>query len=236
MIRVAAVSDIHSPKYLELYEERLRGLPPCDIFLFAGDLILKGDAPQLHKVVELTRMVYKGEILACFGNEEYDDVKDELVRVEGIRWLDDEKIEVEVKGLKIAIIGSRGALDRPTFWQQKNIPDIRELYLKRVNLIDELLVKAKADLKVVLTHYPPTYRVLEGERPSSWPEMACKRFEPIIERRQPDCWIHGHVHRGKVVETSIGRTLIRNVSFPANGKITVLELPRKTGLEKFLTE
>ena len=85
-----------------------------------------------------------------------------------------------------------------------------------------------------MTHYSPTYTTLAGERESAWPEMACKLFEDVIKRRQPDVWFHGHAHRGTKLEAAMGKTLVMNVSLPARREIAIIELPRKVGLEKFV--
>jgi Icc-related predicted phosphoesterase len=234
VIRVAAVSDVHAPEHLGLYERALSTMPQCDILLFAGDVILKGDAKQLARVVELTRRAHRGEIIACFGNEEYDQVWDELKSEPEIRWLDDEAVELSVGGKRVAVVGSRGALDRPTFWQRTHVPGIRQTYWKRVRLIDELLGSLRADVKIVLTHYSPTYATLEGERERLWPEMGCRKMEQVIQKHQPDLWIHGHAHNSKRLEAKFGRTLVANVSLPARKEIAVFELPRRVGLEAFV--
>jgi Icc-related predicted phosphoesterase len=112
---------------------------------------------------------------------------------------------------------------------------IVETYRKRVQRVDELLAELRADVKIVMTHYAPTYTTLEGERELAKPEMACRAFENVIGRRQPDVWFHGHGHKSKKLQTTIGRTLVSNVSLPCANEITVIELPRKAGLERFFS-
>jgi Icc-related predicted phosphoesterase len=232
-MRVAAVADVHSPKYLDLFKRVLAKLDGCDIFLLCGDLVVKNDHTQLPSVVAAIRDVYQGEIVGCFGNEEYPRDKDNY-KLDGVKWLDDDSTVVEAGGMNVGIVGTRGALDRPTFWQRTHIGGIGETYHKRVEIVDRALAELRADVKVVISHYAPTYATLEGEREQSWPEMSSKHFEDVIKRRQPDAWFHGHIHRGKKLEAEIGRTLVVNTSLPARGRLTVVELPRKTGLEKFV--
>jgi predicted phosphodiesterase len=69
---VAVVADIHSPRYFEQFSSSLRSVGRIDLFLLAGDLVLKNDFSQLPRVVEAIRRVYAGPILSCFGNEEYE--------------------------------------------------------------------------------------------------------------------------------------------------------------------
>ena len=81
MIRVACVSDVHSPKYLDLFKGALRKLDTSkiDIFLFAGDMIYKGNINELSKVITLLEEFrIKFPVYSCFGNEEYDNLYDKL--------------------------------------------------------------------------------------------------------------------------------------------------------------
>jgi len=233
-VRVAAVADIHAPKNLEAFKRALERMEKPDLFLLAGDIVLKGDFNQLPRVVEEIRRVHSGEIIACFGNEEYDEVEGALRSFGEVKWLSDQAEVFEIRGRTVGIVGSRGSLDRLTAWQRGHRPELSEVYRERVRLLDELLGGLRTDFKIVLTHYAPTYTTLEGEGKWAWPEMACRRMEDVIRRRQPDVWFHGHAHQSRRLEAEIGRTLVTNVSLPARGSITVVELPRKTGLEKFL--
>jgi Icc-related predicted phosphoesterase len=234
MLRVGAVSDVHAPKYLDDFRRAMSTAGNLHLLLFAGDMILKGDHSQIVRVIEETRRFYKGPVFACFGNEEYEQVEKELVEHRDIVWLNDSSATVEIAGLRIFIVGSRGALDRPTYWQAKNIPGILEVYRGRIELMDRLLAGTRADLKLVVTHYSPTYATLEGENREAFPEMGCRRMEEVIRRRQPDVWFHGHGHRARRLRAEFGQTLVVNVSLPASGGITVVELPRKSGLDKFI--
>jgi Icc-related predicted phosphoesterase len=233
VVRVAAVADIHSPKYLEIFRRGLAELGECDLFLLAGDLVLKSDHTQLATVVAAICEFYRGKILACFGNEEYQRDEEKFKDSPELEWLDDQSTTVEVRGLKVGIVGSRGSLDRPTFWQRTHLKGIAQVYRERVKVIDRLLSELRADVKLVMTHYAPTYATLEGEQERAWPEMACRAFESVIRRQQPDVWIHGHAHQSKCLAKEFGRTLVLNASLPARGGVATLELPRKTGLDRF---
>ncbi|MDI6884006.1 MAG: metallophosphoesterase [Hadesarchaea archaeon] len=231
-MRVAAVADIHSPKYLDIFKDALAKFGGCDLFLIAGDLVLKNDWEQLPAVVDAIREVYDGRVLACFGNEEYEQDQEKYEEFGGLEWVEG-AATIEIRGLKVGVIGSRGSLDRPTFWQRTHVKGIRQIYRQRVEAVDRALAELRADIKVVMTHYAPTYATLEGERESAWPEMACKLFEDVIKRRQPDVWFHGHAHRGTKFETTVGKTLVSNISLPARQEIVTIDLPRKVGIEKF---
>ena len=241
---LAAVSDIHAPKNLALFEEALSRLVSShgkpDVMLLVGDLVNKNHHAQMSSLLDVLSGL-ECPVLACFGNEEYEDSKDEYLAYGRIRWLDDEATILELGELKVGLVGSRGSLDRPTWWQRTHVPGIKALYRRRVKLIDGLLAKLRADVIVVMTHYAPTYRTLVGERERLWPEMACRAFEEVIERRAPHLWLHGHAHKATVLEARLGDTLIVNVSLPARRAIYVADLSelakrkrRPRGLEAFM--
>ena len=242
---MAAVADVHAPVYLGLLEEALSGLleqhGKPDLLLLVGDMVEKNAHEELPKVLDLL-----GElgcpIYACFGNEEYEESKEAYLSYGRVRWLDDEAAVLELRGLRIGLVGSRGSLDRPTWWQRTHIPGIRALYKRRVKLIDSLLRRLEADLKIVMTHYAPTYETLRGERERIWPEMGCRAFENVMRARRPDLWLHGHAHKAQVLETRIEDTLVVNVSLPARRGFYVVDLSelaararRPRGLEAFMS-
>ncbi|MBS7628055.1 metallophosphoesterase [Candidatus Bathyarchaeota archaeon] len=228
-LRMAAVGDIHCPRYLELLQESLRKASDFELMLLAGDLVLRNDSSQMPRLLQTIRDFYKGPIIACLGNEEFDESLQAYRKFKEVLWLHDEAEVLKIGNSILGIVGSRGSLDRPTFWQRKNVRGIWETYSKRLRRIDDLLEDMKAkkpDFMVVLTHYAPTYKTLLGEKEGAWPEMGCKGFETLIAKHQPDAWIHAHGHASIQHEAFIGRTIIVNASLPARRQISILEFPR----------
>jgi len=225
-LKIAASADIHSPKYLDLLRESLHRMEQPDLFMLAGDLVLKNNFNEISKVVSSIREVYEGRIVACLGNEEYDQDRSKYLGHRAITWLDDSSLTMELKDEKLTVIGSRGSLDRPTYWQRTHVKGIWRLYAERVKAMDSLLAGAKNENVVVVTHYAPTEGTMVGERKSSWPEMGSKKFEDVIRMRQPSLWLHGHIHKGTVSSIYVGKTLVVNASLPARREVVVLELPK----------
>jgi Icc-related predicted phosphoesterase len=219
---------------LESFRNSIQKIPAPDLLLLAGDLVLKNDYSQLPKLMSVIRESYDGQVVACFGNEEYEQSRAEYRRFEDILWLNDGAKLLEIKGVKLGVVGSKGSLDRPTFWQSTHMRGIGQIYRERVTKIDSLLEELRADIRIVLTHYAPTYLSLEGENERLWPEAGCRRFEQVILKRHPDAWIHGHAHHGVKKEVIVGSTPIFNVALPARGEVTTIELPRKVGLRRFI--
>ena len=231
LLRVAAVGDIHAPKFLNEFKRSLSVLNPTsiDLLLLAGDLILKGNYDNLNYVLEsIEQSDLDCPTLACFGNEEYSSIRDEMRKLAGrrLRFLDDESVEVHVRGLKVGIVGSQGSLESPTPWQAKNIPGIERTYSERIDRIVQLLDGLKADLRILLLHYPPTFKVLEGEPKAFYRYIGCDRCERIISKDRVDVVICAHSHMGSPLAL-VNEVPVHNVSLPSVHKISRIEITKR---------
>jgi len=223
---IYAVSDVHSPVYLAQYRSSLRNSSydrGAGLILFAGDMVENGKVDMLKPVVEATRQAFpRATIIAVFGNEEYPELEPRLRALyPGITWLDDEVYYYTREGYTLAVVGSRGSIDRPTRWQKRNIPGITTIYRRRAEKIGELLRQAmrESDQAILLTHYATAKCTLKGEPPRSHPFLYSSLIEKIILRMQPHAVIHGHAHHGNPY-CRIGLTPVYNVAFPLNGSLT----------------
>ncbi|MBS7642804.1 MAG: metallophosphoesterase [Candidatus Bathyarchaeia archaeon] len=239
IIKLAATADIHAPRYTKLFEYSLSNtdLSDVDILLLAGDIVLHNDYRQMDGVISKITEFYDGPIYACFGNEEYHGYETEYRRLGKIVWLDDESSTISLNGLRIGIVGSRGALDSPTNWQRKFRPDIKSIYANKPSLMVKLLSSLNVDLKIVLTHYSPTYKTLRGEDPNIWVYLGCKAMEPTIA--YTNIWIHGHAHKGMIESIKINGIPVYNVSLPARKRIVIIEVraeKKSRGLDGFFAK
>ena len=236
---IAAVADSHFPKYADMFRRALENFDfsDVDLLVLAGDMVYRGRAPEYSRILSMVREKYEGPIIAVYGNEEYMGLEDAIRKICGdeVTWLDDSYTVLSIEGERVGIVGSRGALDEPTTWQSKHIPNIRELYSARIAKIEEMLREArrKSDYAILVTHYAPICDTLRGERQSIWKQLGSKRLADVVKRVGPDAVIHGHAHRSRVPEASIGRARVYNVSLPAIGRIARIELKRG-GLLEFL--
>ena len=210
----------------------LRRLPPqLDLFLFAGDLVNRGNYNAMRSLLaKLKTAKLRCPVYACFGNDEFDSVKDTLRDIAKgfITFLDDELAIVEVGDAgRVAIVGSRGVLDQPTFWQARNIPGIQEHYTGRLRRLGQLLGEARsqADCSVLLTHYACTFSTIEGEPQRAFPQMGSQRVEKLLKQHSPTLAIHGHAHRGRK-QAMVGSVPVFNVALPLQGEIVIIELPQ----------
>ncbi|MEM0023996.1 MAG: metallophosphoesterase [Thermofilaceae archaeon] len=235
-IVIAAFSDVHGPRHLQYLKNSIAIIEQADLVLVAGDIVDKGAPQHCRLVMDVVRSVYKGPVYAIFGNEEYDEIEKELRSIcSEVLWLKDELVSLEVKGISLSIIGTRGILDEPTAWQRRNIPNIKAIYERRLKTIVNLLVEAKKRSRytILLTHYAPICSTLNGERPSIWTQMGSRRLTEAILRYQPELVIHGHAHNSAKTFTQLGLTKVYNVALPPVKRVTSIELPIEIGLEKF---
>jgi len=230
-VTIGAISDVHSPKYLEDFKRVLSNSPDVDLILLAGDMVYKGQVREYENVLKIIRSRYgKCEVVACFGNEEYEDKVDDIIRnYNEISWLNDSYTTLNIKELKISVVGTRGCLDRPTSWQRKNIPNIARIYEERLKKIDDMLASPiirESDFVILLSHYSTTFKTLTGEPQWAWPELGSSKLEKVIRRRGPHVVIHGHAHNSKVYVATIEKTQVYNVSFPATRKLTIIRIQK----------
>ncbi|MEM1685699.1 MAG: metallophosphoesterase [Acidilobaceae archaeon] len=223
-----AVSDIHSPRFLQLFRQSLRNLDvePC-IFILAGDIIDKGRVEMMKPVVEELASKWSTPIIAVFGNEEYHSVRDRLRReYSNIIWLDDSLSILKCSNIKVAVIGTQGAIDRLTKWQSANMPWLEEEYKRRPEVVANLISEARrdADIVILVSHYALTSENLKGEDPKIWPEMFSKKMEKVLVESRPNIAIHGHSHLGRQYVMVKG-VPVYNVALPLTRNITKIKLP-----------
>ncbi len=237
MIVLAATADIHSPRYLSSFREAMEeysGDPKA--FILAGDIVEKNKHEYLQPVLSMIKEKYPDTpIIAVFGNEEYRGYEEVYRRkYPEIKWLDDEYTILDTGDGRVAIIGTRGALEKPTSWQARNMPWIRRVYdelpVKLKKLVLDVREREKPRFIVVVSHYGVCMDTLVGEPRRIWPYLANPR---VIEEigGLVDVVIHGHAHNSKKTTSIYKSTRIYNVALPANKRIVEVRLTSvKTGI------
>ena len=239
-MKVLAVSDVHAPVWLKDLENAVSKEQRGEyLVLVAGDMVDRGNYKQYRRVVEVLESLGDVKIVAVFGNDEYDSVKDDI-RAENpeVTFLDDESMTLEVEGRKIGIVGSRGSLELPTTWQKRNIPGIEKIYSERLRLIGEMLMdlREKVDVTVLLTHYATTTKTMKGENPRAWRYLGHRGFEKYMREGLVDVAIHGHVHNGSKM-AKVGSTRVYNVAFPLWWRLVEIDLrSERVSIEEFLSK
>ena len=225
-MKLAAVADVHSPKFLEEFAESLNLVDVPHLLLFAGDMVNFGRATQYLNIVQAidSSKIKDVPIIACFGNEEFEDSRQEILNLtEGrIMFLDGESTVLKIAGSKIGIVGATAPVDIRGERKGLNKMGLREIYESRAEHFGNLVRRTLADVDytILLMHYSPLSERTNDNDISEYSWWMSKTIEDV----QPDIVIHGHLHRSDRLETAIGKTRIINVAFPAVGKVTEIDL------------
>ncbi len=229
-MRMLAVADVHSPRFLDPFLRSLEQFSPPDLFLMAGDMINRGRAAEFRVILDAIHDCLGNDfrIVACYGNEEYSEVRNDITAAIGkdMVFLDETMTVIEVDGQKVGIVGTQGSLDKPTNWQRQHLPSVRRTFELRAHRAGSLLKKLrnKVDRRILLMHYSPCLETCEGEDSRTFGWLGSRKFYKLIMSEQPDLVVHGHVHNSVNHEAHIGETLVRNVAIPAVGTLTELSL------------
>jgi len=234
-VRIAAVGDVHGREFLEPFRVSLAAVEAPDLFLLAGDLTDHNRIEEFGEVVAAVKDRVDCPLVCIFGNNEWTNDHGKYRQNFDLMFLDDEAKTFEIGGKSIRIVGSTGSLDEPTWWQRNNLPGIEREYAERVRQLDHLL--AGDDVRMLLTHYPPTHATMGGEKEAWRSQLGSKRLEQVVLRREPDLVVHGHVHKGIPFAELRGpqATLedfggsrrpipVYNVAFPVTRGITIINV------------
>ncbi len=233
---IAAVADVHSPIYFEEFVKAVDSMTSKpDLFIMAGDMIERGNLDEFDKIYNTLFGKVECPIVAVFGNNEYEEIREEMKnRYKRIRFLDDQSIILEISGKTVGIFGSTGSLDEPTRWQKAHIPNVERLYQLRYQIAEKHLERMLTHIKILVTHYAPTYKTLEGENPRSYQNLGSKVWENLLIKYKPTLAIHGHSHRGSKFAW-VDSVPVFNVAFPLNKRIVIIDTEKlKPGLLKFV--
>jgi len=236
---VAAIADLDDfGMDLEPFWEIIRKVKEPDILLLGGD-IYEYRSPEIYGLFLDFIKLRKWEcpIIAVFGNREFDEDVDDIKKIckKRITFLDDESFKIKIKNEKVGIVGTRGSLDIPTWWQWKNVSGIKKTYKERVELIRNLLNNLETDIKILLSHYSPTYKTLKGEDPRIFGGLGSEKYEKVLVDTKTTFAVHGHAEYGTPL-AFVDSIPIFNVSFNINKKIVEIDtnnLPR-SGLKRFI--
>ncbi|BCS94014.1 hypothetical protein L3N51_00414 [Metallosphaera sp. J1] len=216
---LGAISDIHSPRFLNDFFIAFRTAPPYDLYILAGDLVDKGKVLHFDPIY---RLLSSKRVIAVFGNDDFRDLRAEYRRLyPKIVWLEEEATSLRIGDSTLYLVGSEGVIERPTKWQLESGIG-REFYMKRKEKIEDLLCRKEGDLTVLITHYSSAYETVKGEKTWAYPELGYPLIREI--KCKPDIAIHGHAHKSVVTHARVDRVEVYNVALPANRGFTTIKI------------
>jgi Icc-related predicted phosphoesterase len=224
VIRVAATADVHFGKdsagtlrpHLEHLCER------ADLLLIAGDLTRSGAAEEGAVLAEELRDL-EIPVFAVLGNHDYEVEEPQtlcyLMDGAGVRTLDNEYEVIDVRGVRVAVVGAKGfgggfvGACGSDFGEPEMKAFIR--HTKDIaGRIERMLTEADADVRVVMLHYSPVEETLRGERLEIFPFLGSYLLAEAIDHAGADLIVHGHAHNGSEKGMTPGGIPVRNVAQP----------------------
>ena len=217
-IRISAIADVHSPRFLNEFELALSRSNNPDVLLFAGDMINRGKSDEYANVLDAVESHLGTEvpIFACFGNEDPAVLSNEILAHTGnrITFLDDDAVTLRLAGSTVSVVGMSAV--NPELASEP-MTEIRTIFEERAVKLTQLLQNAQAaDHIILLMHFNPLSDT-EATEFSWWVSEALKQYPP-------DLVIHGHIHDSTRKQVEMGATTIWNVALPLTGTITELNL------------
>ncbi|HJP72234.1 MAG TPA: metallophosphoesterase [Candidatus Limnocylindria bacterium] len=236
-VRIAAVGDIHCTRDSrgQLHELFVRATESADVLLLAGDLTDYGLAEEAHVLAgELAGAQLP--VVAVLGNHDFESGTPaevaSILKEAGVRVLDGDA--VEIKGIGFA--GAKGfgggfGAGALGSWGEPAVKAFVQAALDEALKLETALARLRMEQRVVLLHYSPVARTVEGEPEPIYPFLGSSRLEEPIDRFATSVVFHGHAHHGTLEGSTRGGTPVYNVSLPllrALGTETpfhVVELP-----------
>jgi len=228
VVKIAAAADLHaSDVSAERVERAFADLEgEADVVLLAGDLTTSGEPEQAEVVAEACRHL-DVPIFAVLGNHDHhagrtDELRDVLA-AGGVRLLDRECVSCEIDGLELGVVGAKGFVGG---FPGSALPDFGEPLLRRVYAETSAAAEAIAkglqeivhcDLRIVLLHYAPIEKTIEGEPEGIHVMLGSDRLATPIAEYGADLVLHGHAHAG-TFDGCIGKIPVYNVAVHVTGR------------------
>lgn len=227
-LRIAAVADIHISKPIDpVLSEMFQNVSQeADILLLCGDLTHHGDPAQawvLNKELEACTI----PVLGVLGNHDYDlDRENEIrkiLRSGKLKLIEGDTFRMEHVGFAGAKGFCGGFKEHMlTSFGERAIKDFVKESIDESMLLENALFRLqteKIEKKVVVLHYSPISKTLQGEDIEKYLLLGSSHLEEPINNFNASIVFHGHAHHG----THFGKTSkdipVYNVSLPVLRKL-----------------
>ena len=220
VVRVAAVGDLHCTKSAQGVLQPLFAKmgEAADLLLLAGDLTDYG-TPEEARVLARELAPLRIPVAAVLGNHDVESCKEaevaSILGDAGVVMLDGDA--VELAGIGIAGVKGFGGGFGPRAlgaWGETTIKQFVHEAVNEALKLEAALARLRTPVRIVLLHYAPIQRTVEGEPPEIYPFVGSSRLEDPIERFSVSLVVHGHAHRGQLEGTTKSGVPVYNVSMP----------------------
>jgi Icc-related predicted phosphoesterase len=173
-MRIVAVADTHG------YEDELEAIPEGDLFIHAGDLLLRGSLDELQRAVSWLRRLPHRHKVVIAGNHDWCFARDPSV---ARQTLGDVATYLEDAATTIEGVRLWGSPWQPEFFGWAfNLP--------RGPALRERWERIPEDLGILITHGPPRGigDLVGGEH------AGCDDLLAAVRRARPALHLFGHIH------------------------------------------
>ncbi|HLJ67878.1 MAG TPA: metallophosphoesterase [Chloroflexota bacterium] len=220
MTRLAAVADVHVNEssradWRELVD-RMSAL--ADVLILAGDLTNRGLPREAEVLVEGLSHA-RIPVVGILGNHDFESgQQDQILRLlcdAGTVMLDEEPHEVGDVGFA-GVKGFCGGFDQHAlapFGEDAIKQFVRETVDDTLRL-ESGLSRLRTRHKIVVLHYAPIRRTVEGEPLEIYPFLGSSRLADPLDHFDVTAAFHGHAHHGSPEGATSRGVPVYNVALP----------------------
>ena len=225
-LRIAAVGDLHCPRYSgEVLRSLFGSLPEqADVVLLCGDLTDYGKPDEAELLVHHLQPVLRMPVLAVLGNHDYEcgahEEVQHILKTAGVTVLDGTGVEIEGVGFA-GVKGFAGGFgDRALQpWGEQVLKDFVHETVNEALKLESALAKMQTPDRIVLMHYAPIADTVDGEPADIVPFLGSSRLEEPLNRYSVTAVFHGHAHHGKPEGRTRGGVPVYNVALPLLNRV-----------------
>lgn len=196
--------EFHADRGATVAAELASGFAGVDALVLAGDV---SDASGIHDALALLAETVPGPLVYVTGNHEFygsdrqwvtSAIRTAVREHSNLHWLDHEAVTIAGQRFLGTPLWFRKPFPNAPKWAMNDFSMIRSFEAWVYEENRKALAFLEAELcegDVVVTHYLPTDRSVAPQfRGSALNPFFLCEVGPLIEKRGPQAWVHGHTH------------------------------------------